>query len=408
MAAVADPVLRDRARDFRLFWVAGAASEVGSHASALVLPLLVLSLGGSPVTAGLLATAAGAVLYGLGPVAGVYADRWPRRTMMSLSALVAAALVGVVAVGAATGTLSLPVLFGLAAAEGAAAAAFAAAASGSLRRLLPADHPERGLAALQARQQGVELAGSTLGGLLFQLAAWVPFAVDAVSYAVAAACTRRIGSDLRPEREAPAERARPLADLAAGLRYVGRQPFLRFLVVWSAGVNLAFGVLYFHVVLAARLAGAAPAAIGVVLTVATAAGLAGALLAPRLLARVRPATVVVTASWLLAAVVVPLALVTATWAYALLLGVVSLVSPAVSIVFQSRAVTSVPDGLQGRVGTALRTFGEGAAVLAPVTAGALVAAGTRAVPAVAFGGTLALLAAYATANVRHLRPAGAR
>ncbi|MEU4746953.1 MFS transporter, partial [Actinosynnema sp. NPDC023658] len=125
-----------RQRDFRLFWLGGAAALLGSHASALVLPVLVLLLGGSPVTAGVLGTVVGLAEVLTSPAAGVYADRVPRRPMMVLSALVAACAATVIALVVLTGRASLPVLFAAGVVEGAATACYAAAASGAIRAIL--------------------------------------------------------------------------------------------------------------------------------------------------------------------------------------------------------------------------------------------------------------------------------
>jgi predicted MFS family arabinose efflux permease len=407
--AAAGPV-RGARRDFRLYWLAGAADLLGSHASGLVLPLLVLALGGSPLTAGVLGTAAALGQVALGPVAGVYADRWSRRALMVGAALVAGTAMGAVAIAVATDSASLPVLFVAAVVEGLAAAVYAAAAAGAVRAVLPAAEPERAVGALRAREQGAQLVGPSFGGALYQLAAWAPFLADAVSYLIAAGCVRAIGADLRPRRSevdggGPApERPSFRAEFGAGLRFVWGQPLLRFVGLWAAGVNVIFGALYFHVVLVARLRGASAASIGLILTLAGAAGLVGALVAPRLLAVIRPRTLVVAASWLMAGIVALLALTTTTWVYGLLLGLVFAVSPALSIVFQSRAIMLTPDGLQARVGTALGTVGEGAGVAAPLLAGLLVGAFSPATVALLFGAALAGLALYATANVRHLRP----
>ncbi len=396
----------ERRRDFRLYWLAGAADLLGSHASGLVLPLLVLALGGSPLTAGVLGTVAALGRVVLEPIAGVYADRWSRRALMIGAALVAGAAMGTVAIGVATGAVSLPLLFGAALVEGLAAAVYAAAAAGAIRAVLPLAEPERAVGALRAREQGAQLVGPGFGGALYQLASWAPFLADALSYLIAAGCVRAIGADLRPERSEVDGAARPSfrTEFGAGLRFVWGQPLLRFVGLWAAGVNVIFGALYFHVVLVARLRGASAVSIGLILTLAGAAGLVGALLAPRLLAVIRPRTLVIAASWLMAGIVALLALTTTTWMYGLLLGLVFAVSPALSIVFQSRAIMLTPDGLQARVGTALGTLGEGAGVAAPLLAGLLVGAFAPATVAVLFGAALAGLALYATANVRHLRP----
>lgn len=418
-----------RRRDFRLFWLGGAANQLGSHASALALPLLVLTLGASAVTAGAVGTVAAVTEVLLTPIFGVYADRGSRRAMM-IGALAAAALAaGAIALAAGTRHATLPLLFGCTVLGGAAVAAYSAAATASIRALLPPEEPEKALGTLQAREQAAKLAGPGVGGALYQAAAWIPFLADALSFLAAAVCARSIRTDLRPERErasgeasqadsrSGAGSASPSAsapgaaiagfrrEFADGLRFLFSQPFLRFVTLWAGGVNLIIGALYYAVILTARLHGASSGLLGLTLTLAGAAGVAGALLAPRLLGLIRAGTLVVAASWTMAAVLLPLTLAASAplWADGLVLGALSLLTPALSIVFQSKAIMLTPDALQGRVGTALGLLGEGTGALAPIAAGVLVAALRPAPQALLYAACLALLAVYATVNAGRLR-----
>src|SRR5579884_519231 len=412
-----------RRRDFRLFWLGGAANQLGSHASALALPLLVLALGASAVTAGAVGTVAAVTEVLLTPVFGVYADRGSRRAMMIGALAVAALAAGAIALAAGTRHATLPLLFGCTVLGGAATAAYAAAATASIRALLPPEEPERALGTLQAREQAAKLAGPGVGGALYQAAAWIPFLADALSFLIAAACARAIRADLRPARERVGDEASPAdagsttasvsesasasvsasgspsapapgsalagfrREFADGLRFLFSRPFLRFVTLWAGGVNLIIGALYYAVILTARLHGASSGFLGLTLTLAGAAGVAGALLAPRLLGLIRAGTLVVVASWTMAVVLLPL----------------SLLTPALSIVFQSKAIMMTPDVLQGRVGTALGLLGEGTGALAPVAAGALVAGLRPAPQALLYAACLALLAVYATVNAGRLR-----
>jgi predicted MFS family arabinose efflux permease len=385
---------RQRA-DFRRFWVAGAVNRLGSHMSGLALPIVVLAAGGGPATAGLVGTVGAAAELVASPAAGVYADRWPRRAMLVGSALLAAVAMGSVAVGVAWHAVPLALLFLAAAVEGLATSAYAAAASGAIRAVLPAENPEAAVGALQAREQGAQLVGPGVGGGLYQLAPWAPFLADAVSYLVAAGCVRGIRTDLGPSARGTGP-STFRADLAEGVRYVLGKPFLRFVAVWAGGVNLVIGGLYFFVIVVARLRGSAPGTIGAVLTAAGLAGLAGALLGPALLRRVKPRVVVVVASWVLVGAVALAWASTTLWAYAVMLGAVSAAVPVLSILFQSKAILGTPDGVQARVATALDLSSRAAGAASPLLAGALAATLAPATAAACFAVALAGLAVYAT------------
>ncbi len=383
-----------RRRDFTLFWAAGAIDGLGTCASSLFLPLILLGAGYPAGLAGLVASVA--LISGLvvSPVAGVYADRWPRKRMMYVAALVAAGAMGSVFVSLTLGHVVLVHVLVAAVVEQAASATYGAAASGTIRRLVPPEGYARAIGYLQARDQAVQIVGPTLGGVLYQLARWVPLLADAVSFLLVAALSKAIRADLTPAGADP--HASFTRDLVEGLRFVWAESFLRFVVVWTAGINALLGALYFHAVFASHAQGASPSSIGLILTLAGVGGLLGALAAPWFVRRVPAARIVTGASWAMVPTAAGLAFASGTWVYGLLLGGVSLIVPSVAVVLQTRAVLVTPDRLLARMGTVLGTAGQGIAVLAPVTAGVLVAAyGGRAV-ALGCAGAFAGLALHAT------------
>lgn len=390
-----DPPLSPfRRRDFLLFWTAGAIDGLGTCASSLFLPLILLGSGYPAGLAGLVATVALVSGLVVSPIAGVFADRWPRKPMMCAAALVAAGAMGSVFVTVALGHVVLAHVLVAAVIEQAASATYGAAASGTIRRLVPPREYARAIGHLQARDQAVQIVGPTLGGVLYQLARWVPLLADAASFLLVAALSKAIRTDLTPERDGPP--ASFTRDLAEGLRFVRAEPFLRFVVVWTAGINALLGALYFHAVFASHARGAGPSAIGLILTLAGVGGLLGALAAPWLVRRVPAARIVTGASWAMVPTAAGLAFASRTWAYGLLLSGVSLIVPSVVVVLQTRAVLVTPDRLLARMGTVLGTAGQGVAVLAPLAAGVLVTAyGGRAV-ALGCAGAFAGLALYAT------------
>lgn len=71
-------------RDFSVFWVVQALSEVGNAFSLVALPLLVLHTTGSAAQMGLLTAVAGAASLITGLVGGSWADRFDRRRLLML------------------------------------------------------------------------------------------------------------------------------------------------------------------------------------------------------------------------------------------------------------------------------------------------------------------------------------
>ncbi|MET9365019.1 MFS transporter [Streptomyces sp. NPDC006632] len=195
---------RTPARDVRLFWWANASDALGTQASGVVLPLLLLGLGHSAALVGLVAgvsTAAGLLL---APLAAVPADRGARKPVMFWSATVSALAMAGVAAAAATSGPPLTLLLGAVLVERFSTAVYEAAAAGTVAMIAPpADRP-RVVAGLSAGDQGALILGPALGGALYQVARALPFVADAVTYAVAAGCVRALGSDLRPRTHSAA------------------------------------------------------------------------------------------------------------------------------------------------------------------------------------------------------------
>ncbi|MEU7575100.1 MFS transporter [Micromonospora sp. NPDC049240] len=388
-----------RSRDFRLYWLAGGVNLLGSQASGLVLPLVALAISGSPTAAGLVGGVGLAGRLVTAPVAGVLADRLPRKAMMVTALLVAAGAIGMVTATLAAGAATLAVLTGAAFVEGVAQAGYESAGAGAIRRVLPADD-KQALARLEARNHAMRIAGPMLGGALFQVARWMPFLADVMTYLIAASCVAAIRTDLSPQRTA---RHSFLTDLRAGLRFVWRRKFLRFVTFWAAGINFVLGALVYHTILVTGRRGDLPVSIGLILAIASVGGLIGALAAPGVLRRVRPVVAIPVVSWVTVGLVALLAVARQPWSYGLIFGLIFLLTPIVAIVFQSRAITVTPDHLQGRVATVIGTTGDVLRVFAPVVAGALVARFAPGIAALSLAVLTALLAAYATVNVRRLR-----
>lgn len=413
-------------RDVRLFWCGSAADALGSQASGIVLPLLLLGLGHSAATVGLVAgvsTAAGLLL---APLAAVPADRGARKPVMLWSAAVSALAMGGVALAAATGRPPLALLLGAVLVERFSTAVYEAAAAGTVALIAPLADSPRVVAGLSAADQGALVLGPALGGALYQASRALPFVADAVSYTVAAVCVGALKSDLRPgeaaspgtaeseqgpgpghigapgdrspadRRRSPRRRSALRAELGAGLVLVRTSPFLRLVLIWTTTVNGVIVALYYGAVFTLQKGGHGGAPMGLVLALSGAAGLVGSLAAPRIAGRVSAARLLVTVSWLLVPLAAALATAKGPWTYGALFGVFCLLMPLVTVVLQSRAIQETPPALQARTGAVLASAVGGSAALAPVVAGVCASRGGTAAPAVASAAVLTLLACWTT------------
>ncbi|MEU8994397.1 MFS transporter [Streptomyces caniferus] len=386
-------------RDVRLFWWAGTCDALGSQTAGFVLPLLLLSLGRSPAEVGAVAGLSAAATLVLGPLAAVPADRGARKQVMVGAAVVTAGAMTGVTVAVAAGPVPLAVLLAAVLVERCASACYEAASLGTVAFVCPPEEHRRVLSRLQAGERGALVVGPALGGLLFAVGAWLPFLVDALSYAVAAGGVRAMRSDLapRPEQRPPAGTPRRawralFAEAGAGVTLLRREPFLRLALVWISAVNALLVALYYTTVFALQGHGRGAAPLGLVLALAGAAGLAGALAAPRLARRHAAASVLVPVSWLLVPPAVALTVARDAWQFGLLFGLLCFLTPSATVALQARIIQLTPPALQARTGTVLATASGAAAALSPALAGLFA---DRAGAGATFAGCAVLLAVLA-------------
>ena len=202
---------------------------MGSTATAListVLGKLVFDMTGSELALGMLGLAEVAPAALLVFVTGTVADRVDRRRLASIALTTEAATVAGITVYTSTNPTSTLPIFLLVIGFG-TARAFAMPAT----RSLPADTVASArLPWLTTRQsatwQGALIVGPVIGGFLYVVAPWVPFAA-ATAFIVVAAVTV-LG--VRPKYRAPAanvEKERPtMHEAVEGLRFVRSQPIL--------------------------------------------------------------------------------------------------------------------------------------------------------------------------------------
>ncbi len=190
-----------------------------------VLGKLVFDMTGSELALGLLGLAEFAPAALLVFVTGTVADRVDRRRLAAVALTVEAGFVALVAAYASTGPTSTLPIFLLVIGFG-TARAFATPAT----RALPADTVSAArLPWLTARQsatwQGASIVGPVIGGFLYVVEIWLPFAAATMFVLVAAVVVLRV----QPRHVAPGtvDRERPsLREAVGGLRFVRSQPIL--------------------------------------------------------------------------------------------------------------------------------------------------------------------------------------
>lgn len=218
-----------RVREFQALWFAQVLSVAGDQLARVALTLLVYSRTGSALLSAF--TYALTFLPDLigGPLLSGIADRYPRRSVMVVSDLLRAVLVGVMAISG----LPIALVCVLLVLVQLLNSPFTAARSAMLPNVLDGDLFVGGQAIMNITYQTGTLAGYVAGGALVAFTGpYVALAIDAATF-VASAILVRAGvshRDAPRNGEPSARRGATLASLRDGLKLVSGNRTLRTLV----------------------------------------------------------------------------------------------------------------------------------------------------------------------------------
>jgi MFS family permease len=271
--------------DFLKLWGAQTISTVGTQVTLIALPLtaiLVLHASAFQVAALTAMDTLPFLLFAL--PAGIWIDRLRRRPLMVVADVGRAAALFSIPVAYAFGGLSLGHLFVVGFVVGTLGVIFDLSYLSYLPSLVGRNQVASGNARLEATRSAAQAAGPGLGGALVGFFGGpVAILADAVSYLFSAGL---LGWIRQAEPAPAAERGPALSELREGIRYVFRQPYLRALTLAIGGSNLfTFMVIALFMVYAVRNLGLSAQLIGLVFTTANVAGLAGAVMSGRVVAR---------------------------------------------------------------------------------------------------------------------------
>ena len=377
-------------RDFRLLWGGEALSQLGSQASTVAFPLLVLALTGSAAKAGIVGLAKWLPLALAALPAGVLADRFDRKRLMIGSDAIRALLLGSVALTVALGSSSFELVAAVAFLDGCLFAVRYVCERGALAQVVPKDQVPSAVAQNEARTFAANIAGPPLGGLLFAAARALPFMADTVSYAASMASVALTRAQFQEPRQ-PRHRTTSMRGFGEGVAWLWRHAFFRSAALLFALGNPLFTGLYLLAILLAKRHGASPGAVGVMFAVVGAGGLLGALLAGRLRATLSFRAALGGGAWLIAAVIPLLFAVHVAWLIGLIVAACELPTPLSNSIVSGHRVAVTPDRLRGRVQAAGTFLSMSLAWLGPLGVGiAFQHAGANATVAVVSGWALGL------------------
>jgi predicted MFS family arabinose efflux permease len=334
-------------RDFMLLWTGEALSQLGSQASTVAFPLLVLALTGSPAKAGIVGLAKWLPLAVTALPAGLAADRFDRKRLMMVSDGVRALLLASIPVALWLGRPSFLQIAAVAFLDGCLFTVRYVAERGALPQVVSPEQIPDAVAQNEARMFAANIIGPPLGGILFAAGRALPFVADACSCLVSMVTVAATRARFQLRSHAP--RQERWGGLAEGLRWLWQQPFFRSAALLFAAGNPLYTGLYLLAILLAKHHGASSSAVGVMFALVGAGGLLGAVLAGPVRRRISARTALVGEAWLVGCAL-PLLLVAHSAALiGLVVAAAEFPTPLTNSFVSGYRVAATPDHLQGRV-----------------------------------------------------------
>lgn len=269
---------------FRLLAGANLGAQSAEQLSLAAVPLVaVLALGSGAGEIGLLGAMQTLPFLLLSIPMGLLADRLPRRSVMIASEALRAASLLLLLVVVATGHTSLAALAALGFIGALGTVGFTVAAPALVPALVPRELHARANGRLELARSAAYAGGPALAGALVAWAgAASAFVLATILSAAAIALLWRVGEP--PHPRGPARH--PWHDIVEGMRFTWQDALLRPILWTGVAWNIAWFVLQAaYVPYAVRDLGLSPQAVGLTLGCYGAGMVVGALLAPRVIAR---------------------------------------------------------------------------------------------------------------------------
>jgi MFS transporter, DHA3 family, macrolide efflux protein len=229
-------------RDFGLVWSGQLISQIGDGVSKLALLWFVYAVTGSPLKTsviGLLQTIPPIVL---GPIIGVYVDRFPKKLLLITSDVLRALLIGLIPCLIPVESFTVSVLYVLVLLHAIATAVFGPALTAAIPEFVPKKQFTAANALLQGTTSLGIIFGPALGGLgIAAYGSQEVLCLNAATYMISAAFLVLVRF-AKPAASTSSLASRPtmLQDLVEGFRYsVVTQP--RLLLLTATAALYSFG-----------------------------------------------------------------------------------------------------------------------------------------------------------------------
>jgi MFS family permease len=216
-------------------WTASTISNLGDGVFIVALPLLAARLTRSELSIAFIGVAAALPWLLLSLPIGAMVDRGDHRGLMVRADAFRTIVIGGLAIAVAADHARVWMLWVVAAGLGIAEVFF----DNASQSIVPAIVEEQLLEKANGRRFAAETAannfvGTLIGSVLFAAALWLPFGVDAASFAIAAVLVLTLRLAAGPAREKAPHTTTLRTEIAEGLRWLFRHRVLRGLAVTAS------------------------------------------------------------------------------------------------------------------------------------------------------------------------------
>jgi MFS family permease len=275
-------------------WTASTISNLGDGVFIVALPLLAARLTRSELSISFVGVAAALPWLLLSLPIGAVVDRIDHRLLMVRADVFRCAVIGALTIAVAADRAEVWMLWVAAACLGVAEVFFDNASQALVPSIVPVEQLEKA----NGRRFAAEIAansfvGTLIGSLLFVAALWLPFGVDASSFAIAAFLVFTIQLAAKPSPPVGRNPTRLRADIVEGLRWLFNHQVLRGLALAASlsvlGMQMTAAIF---VLFAQDLLHLSDRWYGALIAIGAVGAVAGGLVAERLARRLSVVTII--------------------------------------------------------------------------------------------------------------------
>lgn len=359
-----------RNRDYMLLWSGQVVSVIGTGATQIVYPLLILAMTNSPAAAGV-AAALGSIPYILFSLpAGALVDRWDRKRVMIYCDIGRAAALITIPIALAFDALTIWQIYAAALVEGSLFVFFNIAEVAALSRVVEKRQLPQAVAQNDVAFSIANIVAPSLGTAMFQFGKAIPFVFDCVSYLASVVSLLFIRQEFQAERVR--RETHIVHEIREGMHWLWGQPLIRFMAFCTGALNFVNAPATLIIIVLAKNLGATDGEIGLIFSLSAVGAIAGSIIGGVIQKRFRFGQVIITTVWITALLFPLLALAPHFYVLGIIMGLSWMTGPVYNVVQFSYRVSLIPDALQGRVNSVFRLLAFGFQPLGAAISGVLI------------------------------------